>query len=88
MTKCRAGFATAFKANYCLEKCNTHQLEDYANTSENCIDQLAYETANEMTKPNIDTFVQELSNAIVTSSNKLPKLQYKKHIKPYIGTTS
>ena len=58
-------------------------MEDYANTLENCIDQLAYETANEMAKPNIDTFVQELSNAIVTSSNKLPKLQYKKHIKPY-----
>ena len=27
--------------------------------------------------------MQELSNASVTSSNKLPKLQYKKHIKPY-----
>jgi hypothetical protein len=30
-----------------------------------CIDQLSYKTANEITKPDIDTFVQDLSNAIV-----------------------
>ncbi len=65
------------------KKCNANQLEDYVNTLESCIDRLSYETANEMTKPDIDTFVQDLSDAIVVSSNKLPKLQYKKHIKPY-----
>jgi hypothetical protein len=65
------------------KKCTVNQLQDYANTLNNRTGEFMNSTINEMPKPNLDSFVKCLSDIIVESTMKLPKLKYKKYIKPY-----
>ena len=65
------------------KECSVNQLEAYASRLNNCIAELMDFAESVMPKASLDNFVNGLSDIIIDSAHKLPKLKYKNHIKPY-----